>query len=133
MEKLMFKEKYPIFRIEIEKSKSGFKRADDLLETLKKSIEEHPVAVYIGVFDHYAHTSSLSEGEIGEGIAEAKNIIFCFGKELLVPEVLAVRPRSIGICDLDDRFVVTFMEAPNPQANEAMKGWVEALSGRAKE
>ncbi len=128
IEVLTFKEKYPIFKVEISKERSSLKSVDDLLEALKKRIEAHPVAVYIGVFDHYSHTASLKEGEIGEGIAAAKNIIFCFGKELLLPEVTALRPRSIGICDLGDRFVLSFMEAPNPQANDAMKQWAEDLA-----
>ena len=67
---------------------------------LKNKIETHPIATYIGEFDHYAHTASLSEGKISEAIKNAKNIICCFGKVLPKPEVLAVRPRSIGVAML---------------------------------
>ncbi len=40
---------------------------------------------------------------------------------------MAVRPRSIGVSDMGDRFVIIFMEAPNPVANEAMENWTKAL------
>ena len=70
---------------------------------------------------------SLSEGKVAEGILAAKNIICCFGKVLPKPEVLAVRPRSIGVAEYKDRFVISFMEAPNPDANKAMESWVKGL------
>ncbi|MCF6201997.1 MAG: hypothetical protein L3J42_07755 [Hydrogenimonas sp.] len=127
MRKKIFKDKYPIYEMELSKSESELATVDEIIDYLKGCVEEHPIAVFIGVFDHYAHTSSLAEGEIAEGIKEAKNIIFCFGKELPTPEVMAVRPRSIGVCDMGDRFVIAFMEAPNPQANEAMQKWVKSL------
>jgi hypothetical protein len=39
---------------------------------------------------------------------------------------MAVRPRSIGVVEKADRFVITFLEAPMPLANAAMDGWVKA-------
>jgi hypothetical protein len=41
--------------------------------------------------------------------------------------VLAVRPRAIGVADMGDRFVLSFMEAPMQPANEAMEAWVKGL------
>jgi hypothetical protein len=127
LEFLHFKEKYPLFRMERPKSQMKLKSIDEIIAFLKEEIAVHPVATYIGIFDHYAHTKSLKEGEIAEGIVDAKDILFCFGKELLTPEVLAVRPRSIGICETEKSFVLSFMEAPNPAANESMKAWIGAL------
>jgi hypothetical protein len=80
----------------------------------------HPVAIYIGLFDHYGHTASLENGTISPEIIDAKNILFCFGKELPAAEILAVRPRSIGIAEHKDDFVISFLKAPNPAANETM-------------
>ena len=40
---------------------------------------------------------------------------------------MAVRPRSIGIADMGDRFVVSFMDAPMKPANDAMQAWTLAL------
>lgn len=68
---------------------------------------------FIGVFDHYAHTQGIG-GEIDPDIKAAVDVIFCFGFALPNPQVLAVRPRSIGVADLGDRFVVSFLEAPMP-------------------
>ena len=85
------------------------------------------VATYIGIFDHYSHTSSVEGSEIAADIKDAKNIIFCFGKELLNPMVLAVRPRAIGVADMQESFVLSFLEAPNPTANEAMIKWCKSL------
>ena len=56
-------------------------------------------------------------------IRQAKNINLCFGKKLESPEVLAVRPRSIGICDTGEEFVISFMEASHFVANKAMESW----------
>jgi len=46
------------------------------------------------------------------------------------PQVLAVRPRSIGICELDDKFIVNFLEAPMKPANDAMESWAKALKDK---
>jgi len=127
MTQKQFKEKYPIYELVVNKSETDCQTVDDVVAYFKEKIEAHPVAVYLGVFDHYAHTKALAEGTLNEQIQAAKNILFCFGKELPTPEVLAVRPRSIGVCDMGDRFVIVFMEAPNPQANDTMIAWTEAI------
>jgi hypothetical protein len=128
MKQITVMEKYPVFTIEISKNETTYKNVDEVIAYLKEQIEAHPIAVYIGIFDHYAHTSSLEVGEIAEGIKDAKNLICCFGKALPKPEMMAVRPRSFGIADMGERFVVSFMEAPNPEANGAMKKWVKAIA-----
>ena len=35
--------------------------------------------------------------------------------------------RSIGVADMGDRFVVSFLEAPMPFANDTMESWVKGL------
>ena len=128
MKQITVMEKYPVFTIEIRKNETTYKNVDEILIYLKNKIEAHPIAVYIGVFDHYMHTANLAEGEISEAIKNAKNIICCFGKVLPKPEVLAVRPRSIGVAEMSDSFVVSFLEAPNPEANAAMESWVKGIA-----
>jgi hypothetical protein len=54
-------------------------------------------------------------------------IEFCFGKELPVAQLAAVRPRSIAIVEEADKFTITFMDAPNPQAHDAMGNWVKGI------
>jgi hypothetical protein len=121
-------EKYPVFTIEIAKNETTYKNVDEIMAYLKSQIDAHPVAVYIGEFDHYGHTKGLKEGEISETIKDAKNIICCFGKKLPKAEVLAVRPRSFGVAEMADSFVVSFLEAPNPDANAAMEKWAKGIA-----
>jgi len=128
MKQITVMEKYPVFSLEITKEETSCQSIDEIIAYIKSQIEMHPIAVYIGVFDHYAHTSSLEVGEIAENIRGAKNLICCFGKLLPKPEVMAVRPRSIGIADMGDTFMINFMEAPNPDANAAMEKWVKAIA-----
>ena len=128
MKVVEFMEKYQIYTLDIKKSESKYSNTDEIIEYLKGCIENHKVAKFITIFDHYSHTKSLDEHEMDENIIEAKDIIFCFGKELKKPEVLGFRPRSIGVCEYEDRFVISFLEAPNPVANDTMKEWVKGVS-----
>jgi len=130
MKQVTVMEKYPVFTLEVTKDETRFQSVDAILEFFEEKIEVHPIATYIGRFDHYAHTTSLKEGEVAEEIKAAKNIICCFGKKLPKAIVLAVRPRSIGVADMGDGFVISFLEAPNPEANAAMESWVKAIVGK---
>ena len=104
-----------------------YKSVDEIIAALQVKIDAHPVIAFIAIFDQYKHTASLKDGEINPSIKAAKNIIFCFGKELPTPEILAIRPRSIGVCELEDSFVVSFLEAPNDAANKTMEDFVKSL------
>lgn len=128
MKQITVMEKYPVFTLEIAKSETNYQTVDEILAYLKSKVDAHPIAAYIGEFDHYAHTSSLQEGQIAEEIKNAKNLICCFGKVLPKAEVLAVRPRSIGVAELEKSFVVSLLEAPNPDANSAMIEWVKGIA-----
>ncbi len=127
MQKISFMDKYPVFTKKILKTKTSYKTVDEIVEYFCKNIEEHPIAVYIGIFDHYKYTSSLKVHEINEDILDAKNIICCFGDKLKIPEIAAVRPRSFGIVLMKDCFVISFIQAPSPVANNTMIEWVEAI------
>ena len=125
MKQLTVMEKYPVNELSIPKNK--YATVNEVLDYLKEKIDAHPVATFISIFDHYTHTKSLAEGEINQDILDAKNIIFCFGKQLPNAAIMAVRPRSIAVVEYKDTFVLTFMDAPNPQAHEAMISWVKSL------
>ncbi len=116
-------EQHPVFTLELEKDESRFDSVDKLVDYFKKCIDEHPIARFIDIYDHYSHTCELDVGTVDSGILAAKNIIFCFGLTLPDPEVLAVRPRSIGVAETFDRFIITFMEAPMPVANITLENW----------
>ncbi len=128
MKQITVMEKYPVFTLEINKNETSYLNIDEIFAYLKEQITGHPIAIYIGEFDHYGHTSSLEEGQINDQIKDAKNIICCFGKVLPKPEVLAVRPRAIGVAEMAESFVVSFLEAPNPDANTAMEKWVKGIA-----
>jgi len=131
MKQTVLMEKYPINELDIVKSETTFKNVDEILVFLKEKIDTHPIATYIAIFDHYSHTKSLGEnGEIAEDILDAKNIICCFGKQIPKPAMLAVRPRSIGVVEMADKFVVSFMDAPNPQAHEVMISWLKDIKNK---
>jgi len=130
MKQIMLQEKYPVVVAEIGKSETTCQSVDDIVAYLKTRIAEDERVQFIGVFDHYAHTRRIG-GEIGAGIKAAVDVIFCFGFALPNPQVLAVRPRAIGIADLGDVFVVSFMEAPMPPANLAMENWVKGLHNKS--
>ena len=127
MQQTLFKDKYPIFSYEINKNETDKSSVSEIIAYYKEKIDAHPIAIYIATFDHYAHTTSI-DGTINPSIKDMKNIIFCFGAEIPSSKVAAVRPRSIGVCDLGDKFVIDFMEAPNDKANDFMQMWTKSLS-----
>ena len=128
MKQKIFKEKYHIFELEYKKSEIKYKSVDEIIAALQVKIDSHPVLAFIAIFDQYKHTSPLEGSEINPNIKAAKNIVFCFGKELPTPEVLAVRPRSIGVCEMQDSFILNFLEAPNEMANKTMEDFVKSLA-----
>jgi hypothetical protein len=127
MNQTLLHEKYPIYILELDKGETSCRSVDDIIAYYWQKIDAHPIAKYVGVFDHYGHTAALPEGNISEEILAAQNIVFCFGKDIMNPKVLAIRPKSIGVAELDDRFIISFLEAPAPAANEAMETWTLAL------
>ena len=124
MQQTLLQGKFPVRLRKFDKSELRSFALDDLCQYFCGRIEKHPFACYIDIFDHYWHTTGLSDGIVGSGIIGAKNVVFCFGKKLESPEVLSVRPRSIGICETESQFVISFLEAPTPAATETMERWV---------
>ena len=127
MQHTMFMDKYPTHHLDILKAATPLKSVDEIIAFFSAKVDADPLACLIAEFDHYAHTSSLPEGEIAPGISAAKHLVFCFGLKLPNPLAMAPRPRSIGVCELDDRFTISFLEAPNPVMNETMVEWVKEL------
>ncbi len=129
MKQLHFQEKYPITVVDIAKTETRYTSVDEIVGYFKACIEETPRVSFIATFDHLAHTRAIG-GEVAPGIRAATNVLFCFGHALPNPQVLAVRPRSIGIADMGEHFVVSFMDAPMKPANDAMQAWTLALRNR---
>ena len=127
MKQMILQEKYPVFTLAILKNETKYQNSNEIIEFFKEKINSHPVCKYIGEFDHYNHTKNLKEGEIAPDIKDCKIVMFCFGNKLLNGKITAVRPRSIGVTEFDDKFEIAFLEAPALIANEVMEGWVKEL------
>ncbi len=127
MEKCQLQEKYPIFVQEFSKNEISIETLDDLCKYYNDKIEKNPVAKYICTFDHYEHTTTLDDATIEKTIIGAKIVLLCFGKKLLDPKILSVRPRTIGLCETETHFVISFLEAPNPIMTETMIKWTHDL------
>jgi len=126
MQQMILQEKYPVFILDIFKNETSYKSANEIIEFFKQKINSHNVCTYIGEFDHFQHTQNIN-GEINPQIKNCKIIIFCFGNKLPNGKIPAVRPRSIGVTEYDDKFEIAFLEAPALIANEVMEGWVKEL------
>jgi hypothetical protein len=126
MNKTQFMDKYPVHSLELQKSNIKQTNIVEIIEYFKAKIQAHPIAKFIAVFDHYAHTKELN-GEINPSIIDAQNLIFCFGPAIPNTKILAVRPRSIGIAELEDKFVIEFIEAPKEQIHQIMEEWAKGL------
>lgn len=126
MKQLHFQEKYPITVAEVVKTETTFASAAEIAAYFKDCIAHTDRVTYIADFDHLTHTRTIG-GEVAPDIQAAINVLFCFGHALPNPQVMAVRPHSIGIADMGDRFVISFMDAPMKAANDAMQAWTLAL------
>ena len=126
MKQMILQEKYPVFILDVFKNETHYKSASEILEFFKEKINAHPVSVYIGEFDHFAHTKKI-DGEIADEIKDCKIVMFCFGNKLPNGKIPAVRPRSIGVTEYEDKFEIAFLEAPALIANEVMESWVKEL------
>ena len=126
MKKTIFMDKYPVYTLTLEKNEIKQKNIPEIIEYFREKVDKHPIAKFIAVFDHYAHTKELN-GPIMEGLKDAQNFIFCFGPAIPNTKILAARPRSIGICELEDSFVVEFIEAPKEELHALMESWAKSL------
>ena len=123
MKKINLMDKYPVFTKEILKKDTKIKNTDEFISILKEKIENDKVAKYIATFDHYTHTKKL-DWEIMKWIIAWKILVFCFGQELPNPLAMAVRPRNIAVAEFEDKFVISFLEAPKEKANDKKISWI---------
>jgi hypothetical protein len=129
MKKTIFREKYPVYTLEIYKNETTYKTVQEIIAYLKNIIDNHKIAQFISIFDNYAHTLSL-DGEINPNIKGATNIIFCFGLAIPNTKILAIRPRSIGVVELENSFAIEFLEAPKEELNNMMENWAKLIKNK---
>ena len=128
MTKTILMDKYPVFYLNIKKTETTYKNVDEIVGHFQELIEAHPIAASIAVFDHYEHTISITDHVIAPEIKAAKNVLFCFGKQFPNSKILAVRPRSIGICEFEESFEISFMEVPNEQLHAVTEDWARSVA-----
>lgn len=126
MKKTVFMDKYPIYSIELQKSEMKLTSAKDVAAYFIEKIQNHPIAKIIALFDHYSHTKELN-GQIMDGLIDAQNIVFCFGQAIPNTKMLALRPRSIAVCEFEDKIVIDFLEAPKEEIHQLMQKWTIEL------
>ncbi len=126
MKKHVFMDKYPVYSIEFTKSEMRVATTKEVIEYFKEKIQNHPIAQFIAIFDHYTHTKNLG-GPMMDGLLDAQNIIFCFGQAIPDTKMLAARPRSIGVCEFEDKIVIDFLEAPKEELHKVMEEWTKGL------
>lgn len=129
MKKTIFMDKYPVFTLEVDKNETTFTNVSEILAYYKELVDEHKTVAYIATFDHFAHTTALG-GEINPEILDAKNIVFCFGAAIPNTKMLAARPRSVGVAELENSFLIEFIEAPNEQAHNVMEQWAKSVANK---
>lgn len=128
MNKTLLLEKYPVFATEIAKSDTDCRNVDDVMIRLKDKVLAHPVAAYVGEFDHYGHVADQVDGKIADGILGAKHILFCVANAIPNGMIGAARPRAISVTEMADKFVISYLEAPVEKANQVMADWIGSLT-----
>lgn len=126
MKAKMLADKYPIQVLELPKGETPHRSVDELLQAYEAMAAADPNVEIIATFDHFAHTKRIG-GEIKPDILDAKNLVFCFGIRIPSAEIMAARPRTVGFVELADRFVISFLDAPNPDMNSKMIEWATSL------
>jgi len=57
-----------------------------------------------------------------------KNVALLYDDPALPsPTLLALQPCAIGVADMGNRFVLSFMERPGPAANGFLLQWLDGL------
>lgn len=116
---------YPVWIEEIAKADTPWHDADEIAAALQEHIRRCGAA-FIGVFDHYGLNLRLGAA-LPLDMQDAKTILFCPGAQLLDPLLLALSPCVIGVADMGNRFVISFLDAPIVSPTETLSLWVENL------
>ena len=131
MKFVQFLESFPVYTLDITKSETRYQTVDEIIAYLSTLIEAYPSGRLIGVFDHYAHVSEQDGSKIDPDIIAAKNVLFCLSHTIPNALVGALRPHSIAINELNDKFVINFLEAPSEVITKQMQDWVKDIKNKS--
>lgn len=127
MQQALLREDDPVCTIELEKSKMRHANMDALLAALKARVDAHPTAAYIATVDQESNLDARARQNAAVDYVASKLMVFSFEVDMPNPGVLVVRPRTVGVTEFADRFVINFIVVPTSMANDPMEDWVHAL------
>lgn len=117
---------YSVWVEEIAKADTPWRDVDEITAALQSCICDLGATAFIGVFDHYGF--NLRAGApLPMCMQDAKTLLFCRGSRLRDPMLLALCPSAIGVADMGNRFVISFLDAPTVFPAETVGQWVEEL------
>ncbi len=125
MKKTLTHETYPLYTLQTNKNECPHSGITGITQQLRHLIEQHERASFINIFDHLQQLRDIPPEQICEDIVSAYSILFYFGLTLPTPQVTATNPRSIGVVELTNQFIITFLETPMPLANTTMEKWAQ--------
>ncbi len=120
-------EKFPIYYQEILKEKTTYRNIPEIIDALKAALAKNPSSQVIAVFDLHDHVQKRG-GKIADDILGAQTLVFCVANAIPYADIVALRPRSIGVTEFTDRFVLNFLEAPAQPVTDTMLALVGAIS-----
>lgn len=126
MQRITAEGRYPVWVEEIAKADTPWRDVDEIAAALSASIYRQAGAAFIGVFDYYGFNLRVG-ASLPVDMQDAKTVLFCPGARLPGPVALALCPCAIGVADMGNRFVISFLDAPAASPMETLALWVEDL------
>lgn len=126
MQRITVEGGYPVWVEEIAKADTPWRDVDEIAAAFRARIQRQAGSAFIGVCDHYGLNLRLGE-KLHAAMRDARIVLFCDDPALPGPTLLALRPCAIGVADMGNRFVLSFMERPGPAANGFLRQGLEDL------
>jgi len=127
MQQKIINEKFPVYYQEIMKESTPYRNITEIIDALKAGLAKNPSSQIIAVFDLHDHVQKRG-GKIADGIFGAQTLLFCVANSIPHADIVALRPRSIGVTEFADRFVLNFLEAPAQPVTDTMLALVDAVA-----
>lgn len=126
MQRITVEGLYPVWVEEIAKADTPWRDVDEITAALEACIRRLGSTAFVGIFDHYGLNLRACE-PLPTNMQDAKTLLFCRGAWLRDPRFLALSPSAIGVADMGNRFVISFLDAPMVSPLEHMFQWIEDL------
>jgi hypothetical protein len=126
MQRITVEGHYSVWVEEIAKADTPWRDVDELAAVLQACIHHQAGSAFIGVFDHYGLNLRVGE-PLPLDIQDAKTILFCPSAGLPDPVSMALTTCAVGVADMGNRFVISFLDAPVISPTETLAQWVENL------